>query len=175
MQSQTALERQSEASSNRPLFVEAEKLLDRMQELSQSIGRRAYEFFEARDGVIGHALEDWLQAESELLLPVPVEVNATDKQFCARVEMPGFKADEIKVSVEPNRLIISGEAANKAEQETEQAVYKNRRSRQFCRAIELPFEVDPRRSAATLKDGVLELTVDKAAGEAAVTVEVKAK
>ena len=175
MQSQTALERQSEASSNRPFFVEAERLLDRMQELSQSIGQRAYEFFEARGGEPGHALEDWLQAESELLLPVPVEVNATDKQFCARIEVPGFKADEIKVSVEPNRLIISGEAANKAEQKTEQAAHEERRSRQFCRAIELPIEVDPRRSSATLKDSVLELTVDKAASEPAVTVEVKTK
>jgi HSP20 family molecular chaperone IbpA len=175
MQSQTALERQSETSSNRPFFVEAEKMLDRLQELSQSIGRRAYEFFEARGGEIGYALEDWLQAESELLLPVPVEVNATDKQFCVRVEVPGFKADEIKVSVEPNRLIISGEAASKTEQKTEQAVNKERRSRQFCRAIELPFEVDPRRSTATLKDGVLELTLDKAHSEPAVIVEVKTK
>jgi len=175
MQSQAALERQSETSSDGPFFVEAEKLLDRMQELSQSIGRRAYEFFEARGGEIGHSLEDWLQAESELLLPVSVEVNATDKQFCARVEVPGFKADEIKVSVEPNRLIISGEAASKAEQNTEQAVYKDQRSRQFCRAIELPVEVDPRRSTATLRDGVLELTVDKADKAPAVNIEVKTK
>lgn len=175
MQSQTALERQFETSSNRSFFVEAKKLLDRMQELSQSIGQRAYEFFEARGGEIGHALEDWLQAESELLLPVSVDVNATEKQFCARVEVPGFKADEIKVSVEPNRLIISGEATNKAEQKAEQAVNEERRSRQFCRAIELPFEVDPGRSTATLKDGVLELTLDKALSEPAVNVEVKTK
>jgi HSP20 family protein len=175
MQSQTALERQYETSSNRPFVVEADKLLDRMQELSQSIERRAYESFEARGGVIGHALEDWLQAESELLLPVSVDVNATDKQFCARVEVPGFKADEVKVSVEPHRLMISGESANKAEQKTEQAVYKERRSQQFCRAIELPFEVDPRRSTATLKDGVLELTVDKADSEPSVNIEVKTK
>ena len=125
MQSQTALERQSETSSNRPFFVEAKKLLDRMQELSESIGRRAYEFFEARGGEIGHALDDWLQAEAELLLPVSVEVNATDKQFFARIEAPGFKADEIKVSLEPNRPTISGESANKAKQKTEQVVYRN--------------------------------------------------
>lgn len=174
MQTQTALEPKPQTSSTSPFIVEAEKLFDRMQELSQNVARRAYEFFEARGSEIGNALDDWFQAESELLLPVPVEINQTDKQLAVRAEVPGFKAEEIKVSVEPNRLIISGESESKAEEQTEQAVYNEQRSRQFCRAIELPAEVDPQRTTATLKDGVLELTLDKVKSEPAVNVEVKA-
>jgi hypothetical protein len=32
----------------------------------EAIARRAYELFEARGGVPGHELEDWLRAEAEL-------------------------------------------------------------------------------------------------------------
>ena len=34
---------------------------------SEEIAQRAYEIFQARGGEPGHDLDDWLQAESELL------------------------------------------------------------------------------------------------------------
>lgn len=173
MKNQTELEPQRETSVGPPFIVEVEKLLERMRDLSQNITRRAYEFFEARGGEIGHALDDWYRAESEILRPVPVQISTTEKQLAVRAEVPGFKAEEIKVSVEPSRLIISGESESKVDQQTEKTIYNERRSRQFCRAITLPENVDPRRTAATLKDGVLELTLDKAEGGSAVKVEVK--
>ncbi len=173
MQTQTALETKPQTTSNSPFIVEAEKLLDRMRELSQSVARRAHEFFETRGGEIGHALDDWFRAESELLRHVPIEVKETDKQLTLRAEVPGFKAEEIKVSVQPKQLIISGESESKAEEETEQMVYNERRSRQFCRTIELPAEVDPQRATAGIKDGVLELKLDKIERPPATNVEVK--
>jgi hypothetical protein len=41
MQTQTALEPKSQTTSTSPFIVEAEKLLNRMQELSHNIARRA--------------------------------------------------------------------------------------------------------------------------------------
>ena len=143
MPNQTALERKPESSSERPFIVEAEKLLDRMRELKQSIKRRAHEFFEARGGDLGHALDDWFRAESEMLRPVPVQISATEKRLTVLAELPGFKSDEIKVSVEANRLIISGESQSKVEKQTEQTIYNERRSRQFFRALAMPADVDP--------------------------------
>jgi HSP20 family protein len=173
MKTQTALEPKSQTTSPSPFIIEAEKLLERMQELSQNVAHRAFEFFEARGGEWGHALEDWLRAESDLLRYVPVEISETDKQFRVRAEVPGFSANEIQVSVEPKSLIINGKSESKAEEQKEQTVYNERRSRQFCRAIELSAEVEPQRTSATLKDGVLELTLDKAVSEPTVNVEVK--
>ncbi len=63
--------RQAPAS---PIFVDAEKLFERMKEFSQSVARRAYEYFEARGREFGHDLEDWFHAESELMRRVPVVV-----------------------------------------------------------------------------------------------------
>jgi HSP20 family molecular chaperone IbpA len=47
------------------------------------------------------------------------------------------------------------------------------RSNQFCRELRLPAEVEPDKTTAVLKDGVLELAFAKAAGSKAVEVEVK--
>ena len=44
-------------------------LFDRIQDMSNSIARRAFEIFEDRGRAFGHDLEDWLRAESEFLHP----------------------------------------------------------------------------------------------------------
>jgi HSP20 family molecular chaperone IbpA len=47
------------------------------------------------------------------------------------------------------------------------------RSNQFCRELMLPAEVEPDKTAAVLKDGVLELAFAKAPESKPVAVEVK--
>jgi HSP20 family protein len=155
------------------VFVEAEKLFEQMKEFSQSVARRAYEYFEARGREFGHDLDDWFRAESELMRRVPVEIKEVDGQITVRAEVPGFAANEIKVSVEPQRLFISGKSEKTTEEKKEQTLLSELRSNQFCRELRLPAEVEPDKTTAVLKDGVLELAFAKAAEIKAVTVEVK--
>jgi hypothetical protein len=70
-------------------------------EFSQSVARRAYEYFEARGREFGHDLEDWFRAESELMRRVPVELKEANGRITVRAEVPGFAANEVKISVEP--------------------------------------------------------------------------
>jgi HSP20 family protein len=156
-----------------PIFVEAEKLFEQMKEFSQSVARRAYEYFEARGREFGHDLDDWFRAESELMRRVPVEIKEADGHTTVRAEVPGFAPNEIKVSVEPRRLLISGQSEKTTEEEKEQSLLSEFRSNQFCRELRLPAEVEPDKTTAVLKDGVLELLFAKAAESKAVTVEVK--
>jgi len=173
MQSKQALQGTQKSSPTSPVFIEAGKLFEEMKEFSQSVARRAYDFFESRGRELGHELEDWFRAESELLRPVPAEITENNERFTVRAEVPGFSANEIKVSVEPELIVISGRSEQKTEEKAEQTVYSDRRSRQFCRRLELPAQVDPETATATLRDGILELTLAKAAVSKAVNVEVK--
>jgi HSP20 family protein len=173
MQPQQAMQTKQPETASSPIFVEAEKLFEQMKEFSQSVARRAYEFFEERGRQIGHELEDWFRAESELMRPVPVEIKEAENQITVRAEVPGFAADEIKVSVEPQRLVISGKSEKTTEEKTEQTLFSELRSNQFCRELTLPAEVDPAKTTAVLKDGVLELALAKVAASEAVNVEVK--
>lgn len=173
MATQQALQTTQQQTPARPLFVEAEKLFDQVKEFTQSIAGRAYEFFEARGREFGHDLEDWFRAESELVRRVPVEIKEAENQITVRAEVPGFAANEIKVSLEPQQLIISGKTEKATEEKKEETVFSEFRSNQFCRELTLPAEIDPAKTTATLKDGVLELVLAKAAESKPVNVEVK--
>jgi HSP20 family protein len=173
MKAQQGIQTTKQQAPASPIFVEAEKLFEQMKEFSQSVARRAYEYFEARGREFGHDLEDWFCAESELMRRVPVEVKETDGQITVRAEVPGFAADEIKISVEPQRLVISGKSEKTTEEKKEQTLLSEFRSNQFCRELRLPAEVEPDKTTAALKDGVLELVFAKAAENKPVAVEVK--
>lgn len=169
-----ALETQRGSASASPIFVEAEKLFEQMKEFSQEVAQRAYSFFEGRGSEPGHDLEDWFQAESELLRRVPVETSETDAEFKVRAEAPGFSADEIKVSVEPCCLMISGKTEALTESSAENPSFSEQRASMFCHTLDLPSEVDPAQAQATLSEGILELTLPKAPKAAQASIEVKA-
>jgi HSP20 family protein len=173
MKSQQGIQPTKQQTPASPIFVEAEKLFEQMKEFSQSVARRAYEYFEARERKFGHDLEDWFRAESELMRRVPVEVKDADDQITVRAEVPGFAANEIKISVEPQRLVISGKSEKTTEEKKEQTLLSEFRSNQFCCELGLPAEVEPDKTTAVLKDGVLELVFAKAAESKQVAVEVK--
>ncbi len=173
MASQQAIKPINKQTPDSPIFVEAEKLFEQMREFSHSIARRAYEFFEARGRQFGNDLDDWFRAESDLMRSVPVEIKETEDQIKVRAEVPGFAANEINVSVEPKFLVISGKSEKSTEEKKEQTVLSEFRSNHFCRELPFPAEVDPAKATATLKDGVLELVLEKAVTTKAVDVEVK--
>src|SRR6185437_12789606 len=81
-------------------------LVERRQQISAAIARRAYELFEARGFEHGHDCDDWFRAESELLTPVPATVVDTDGGFTVRAELPGFTGKDVEVKAEPRALII---------------------------------------------------------------------
>jgi HSP20 family protein len=173
MKSQQGVQTTKQRSPASPIFVEAEKLFEQMKEFSQSVAHRAYEYFEARGREFGHDLEDWFRAESELMRRVPVEVKEADGKITLRAEVPGFAANEIKISVEPQRLFISGKSEKTTEEKKDQTLLSEFRSNQFCRELRLPAEVEPDKTTAVLKDGVLELVFAKAAESEPLAVEVK--
>lgn len=174
MQTQKAMQTTRPQTPSDPILTEAEKLFEQMKEFSQAVARRAYEFFETRGRELGHDLEDWFRAESELMRRTPVEIKEAENQITVRAEVPGFTANEIKVCVKPRWLAISGKSEKTAEEKKEEkTVVSELRANQFCRELTLPAEVDPAKTTATLKDGVLELVLAKTAESKAVDVEVK--
>ena len=148
-------------------------LFDRIQEMSNSIARRAFEIFEGRGRALGRDLEDWLQAESEFLHPVHLDIAESDEALTVRAEVPGFSAKELEVGVEPHRLTISGKREANEERKSKKTIYSEHCQNQIFRAIELPAEVDSSKVTATLKDGVLELSMPKVTKTQKVRVEEK--
>ena len=170
MKPQQALEPKT---AEKPIFVEAEKLINRMEEMTRDVAHRAYEFFEERGRKLGNELEDWFRAESEFMRYVPATLKEDETQFTVQAEVPGFKANEIKISVEPKRLILEGNMEQSSEEKTEKVVFTERRTNQFCRSFNLPAEVEPDKAVANLKDGLLEITLPKSPVRQPVGIEIK--
>ena len=134
-----------------------------MKEFSQSVARRAYEYFEARGREFGHDMGDRFRAESELMRRVPVEIKEAENQITVRAEVPGFTANEIKVSVEPQRLAISGKSEKAAEEKKEQTLFSEFHSNQFCRELDAAGRSGSAKTTAVLKNGILESAFTKVA------------
>jgi HSP20 family protein len=156
-----------ETDSTRFLAPEGRKLNpgDAFFELSQEfrdlISRRAYELFELRGSVDGCDREDWLQAVSEILLDVPVDVAETGTELTIRAAVPGFSEKELEVRVAPRSVCITGRRQETSERKGEEVVYAERRSSHIFRALELPSEIDPGSVSATISDGILEIKLLK--------------
>ena len=147
--------------------------VERRQQISAAIARRAYELFEARGSEHGHDCEDWFRAESELLTPIPATVVDTDGGFTVRAELPGFTGKDVEVLAEPRSLIIHASKQEPLEQE-KGAVLQGRVSDEVFRVLELPHEIDPDNMTATIKNEVLEVTLAKVNPGKKIAVGVKA-
>lgn len=142
--------------------VEPQALMDRVNQMYQTIACRAFEFFENEGGASGRDVEHWLKAEAELLHPVPLDVTETDDSLTVQAEVPGFTAADLQISVESGRLTISGRQESREEQKKGKAIYREQRSSEILRIITLPAAVDASKATATLTNGVIELILPKA-------------
>lgn len=152
---------QDKKVSKPPFFVEAGKMLEKMEDITRETSQKAFEYFMNHGGTLGSRFDDWLHAEMDLLRPVPVEISQTKDLINIRAAVPGFKPDEIEISVKDNNLFLSGETDLENKKEDEQTFYTEWRSNRFYRQLNLPAEVLAESADANLKDGVLTLVLKK--------------
>ena len=79
--------------------------------------------------------------------------------------VPGFNEKELQVTMEPNRLTIFGKRESSKEEKKGKTTYSETCSNEVFRVVDLSIEVDTEKVTATVKDGILQLTMPKA-GEA---------
>lgn len=147
---------------------------DLFDSIYDSIARRAFELFDGTGRWFGNDLGDWFRAEAEVLHPLHLDVRESENEFTVRAEVPGFTAKDIEIKVEPHRVSIAGKRESKEEEKKGKAIWSELCSDQIMRSIDLPAHVDTSRTSAMLKDGVLTITLPKAAHAKAVRIEPKA-
>jgi len=174
MTPQTATAMQPVGTSSVANQTGTEDAFDRFQQVFDSIEKRAFEIFNNNGGRLGHDLSDWLQAESEFLHPLHLEIAETEEVLTVRVEVPGFTAKELDIRVEGNRLTIAGKHESKEETTKGKTVYSERCANEILRSVYLSSDVDGTKVNATLKDGVLNLEFPKAPHAKSVRIEPKA-
>ncbi len=114
-----------------------------------------------------------LTAADEGFVP-RLDVRETADAIEVVAEVPGLKAEDIKVELNGDLLTISGEKRDERKSEEGSFHVVERRFGKFSRTIRLPVEVEREKIEAVHKDGVLTITLPKAEKATATTIEVKA-
>ncbi len=101
----------------------------------------------------------------EQLDSMRTDIKETDDDYKLSIEMPGFKKDEIRVSLENGYLTVSAEKAEKEEEgKDKSAKYLRRECRVSCqRSYYVGDDVEVDSVKAKYENGMLELSVPKAA------------
>ena len=167
-----AVRRAEEPSTIKP--VKYESPLDRMDEVFNNITKRAFEIFEGNGRIFGHELDDWLKAESEFLHPVHIQLAESGESFDLQAEVPGFDEKDLEINVKPRRVTISGKRETSMEEKKGKSVCSETGCDQILRVVDLPAEVETDKVTATLKNGVLALTMPKVAKSRSIRIQAKA-
>jgi HSP20 family protein len=101
----------------------------------------------------------------------PVDLYETSGTFVLTAEVAGLSRDNIDIHAEENRVVIRGERAH-GPVPCEQFHRVERGHGRFQRAFVLPEPIDVDSVAADLKDGLLTVTLPKAAGRGARRIDV---
>jgi HSP20 family molecular chaperone IbpA len=157
----SSLELSIEISNETNLVSVEEDFFEHTQDVFNLIAQRAFEILESHGRVHGNDRADWFLAESKLLTPVKFHLSESREQLTARAEVPGFHGQEIKVSLEPRRLSISGKTEPRESPESEKHPHSHRHAEMMYHVIDLPCEVDPSKAKATFNEGRLDVAMPK--------------
>ena len=91
----------------------------------------------------------------------PVDLYETPVEYVLIAELPGLTRDQIDIQAEDNRIIIRGERGGQVPCDNYHRV--ERGHGHFSRAFALPEAIDVEAVTADLKDGLLTVTIPKAA------------
>ena len=103
-----------------------------------------------------------------------LDFSETKDAYVAKLEAPGVDPKEMNVSVRDGALVMTGEKTREMEEKNDEKYYHMERAwGAFARTIPLPGPVDVEKTTAAFKDGVLTVTLPKAAAAKGSFIPVK--
>lgn len=103
-----------------------------------------------------------LAARDGLAVP-PMDVCETDNEFVIKASLPGLAPDQVQVSLQGDTVTIRGESKDQEELKDVRWHIRERGLRSFQRSLTLSAPVDADSAQASYEQGVLTLTLPKAA------------
>jgi len=140
-----------------PVFAEMERMLS-------DVKQRAFDLFRSRGAELGRALDDWLQAEREVLGWPAAQLKETDQAYLFQVTLPGFDAKEVQVTAAPGEIIVHAQSKQREHSGEDATIVWSQFGRNdVYRRFELAGPIDLEKVGATLEKGILRITAPKAA------------
>lgn len=132
-----------------PARVVRGSLYDPIESMERDFGSMLSRFFGNRE-------------EAGYLAPYGVDVREDADHIYVDAELPGYKKEEVDITLENQTLTISAERKSEKKQEEHGTMLLHeRRYNRFLRSFTLPPSVNESKVDAKLCDGVLHIMLDK--------------
>ena len=151
-----------------------ESIFDEINKLHDRIMKRAYELFDGNGHAFGKDVDDWLQAERELVWKPAIELEEKDNQIRLQIATPGIDPKDLDIEVTPEDILVKAETRHEHKEEKGQVHVCEFTSGSLFRSVQLPKKIDPEKVKAEFKNGMLVLTAEIAKEAQVRKVEVKA-
>jgi HSP20 family protein len=105
---------------------------------------------------------------------IKIDVSEDDKAFRVKAEIPGVRKEDINISIDGNRVLISAEVKQEKEEKKGETVLRSERyyGTQY-RGFTLQQDVDQSKAEAKYQDGILELVLPKKETTSAKRLEIR--
>lgn len=104
-----------------------------------------------------------------------VDIIEKEDHYLVKAEVPGYKREELDISIEGDVLTLKGERNSEKEEEKENYYYKESSYGSFSRSFKLSSETKIEEIKASLKDGILSIELPKAEEKKPAKVEIEEK
>ena len=101
------------------------------------------------------------------------DIQETDSRYLVTFDLPGVKKDDVKIELRDNQLTVSGERNEEHKTEKSNHLSEERFYGSFYRAFTLPSNVQEEQVSASFDNGVLNITIPKAAGAKSKQIPIK--
>ena len=126
------------------------------------------DLFDGVDRLFGSLVGDGFMTKTPA-----VDIREEEERYVLEAELTGLTEEDFDVQVHGNLLTISSKTEKNNESKEEGYVLRERRAASFSRSFVLPKDVDREKIEATFKNGLLTLTLNKAAEAKPRSIEVK--
>ena len=133
-------------------------VLDEVNEIQERITQRAYEIFERNGAVFGRELDNWLEAEEELLWKPSIELLEKDGELLLEAALSGVDPNDVEIEVTPEDIILKAETQHQHQEEKGTVHICEFKTGMMFRSIHLPTKINPDRVKAEFNHGLLRLT-----------------
>ena len=106
---------------------------------------------------IGSKISDWLSPASE--------ASSDDTAYRISIELPGVSEADVDLQASNELLVVSGEKSESHEEKGDTWYFSERQYGAFRRTFRLPPDALADQAEATMKDGVLEVTIPRHAAQ----------
>ena len=135
-------------------------IFDEMNDMNDRIMRRAYEIFEGNGGSLGRDLDNWLQAEQELLWSPALELSETQGELLLEAALSGVDAKDIDIEVTPDDIVLKADFQHEHEKKKGTVHICEFEAGKMFRSIHLPKKINPDNVKAEFRNGLLRLTAE---------------